>query len=503
MTTLDQGQVLPTSAATAADYLKSLDNVEGLIADIRSNLDRANEISQGQIFRELQHLNTQMPIWVRRFATTSHFGFWQQMSNHTRGLVARINAYVVSEGEEPFVEVEIPRRLETSQFRSWGAYSTSDEEEEDVEYLCETAQVEGTPTGIVIPSDLEEVWPKGYNLIQSAAEAYGFSLIKSALSMQRAGFKGAAALSKDKNIATEAMARLTQEEQKSVLTLKALYTFMRLTPNQALSSDAKYTVAASFMLHFLLMTGNAEDDANVAASLKHSDGGRSIIIARVEQLFQTDRAVAVILVAAAERIYRSIARSEKSRHGGIDMELKATVTACCFASPEGMLDKYYITEKREINRMVNEIDRSGRPKLVKKRVLVRGKRVPCLNIGSEMLTSSEKSELRKYEHRFSMPSLAKSTMKSFYQTGGQPERLTLRIRDLVQDAYRVSKMISEAIKSRKQVVRAHAVTAGAQANKITPAQWVSSSQIVMETVTPLPKQVYEEIEGFLRYWESS
>jgi len=498
----DQTVTTLPAVTTAAQHLLTLDNVEGLILASKDNLETSHTLAH-QRYGELETYTALIPEWERKYNSTSHFGFWKKIYAETKSLAERIRAHEIRGYDTVFEEHQIPKTIETVQHKSWADYSSSSsEEEEDLDYLCRHAHLASAPSGLVIPSDFETVWPKGYDIITKAAKTYGFELIIDPMSMARAGFKGAASLSTNPDVARTEYARLNPEEQKSINVLKSLFIFMRLTPNEALVQDPKFAVTASFVLHFLLLTGDVEHDAKIYASLKHNDGGKKLILARIESLFQTDRAVALTLMTTVEKVFKAIARSEKARVGGISKELKVLIANTCFTSAEGMLDHYYIRERRVVNYLAEEVDRAGKIKKVKKSRLVNGYHVPALQLGDDLLTPEEKGRLRTFEPRFNMSKLAQRTHKRFVASEDEPENLTHFIRDLVKEAYGVSTMISTVLKQRKRMVRAEALSSGAQNNQITPVQWLAASQKVLLSAEPIPESTFEGIERFLRIWEA-
>jgi hypothetical protein len=298
-----------------------------------------------------------------------------------------------------------------------------------------------------------------------------------------------------------AYARLSPDEQRAINTLKSLFIFMRLTPDEALAQDPKFAMTASYVLHFLLKTGDATEDAKLANSLKHQDGGKSLILSRIEPLFRADRGAAIILLSTAEKVFKAIAKSERNRNGGLSSTMRNLIVKTCFTTPEGMLEHYYTRERREVTVMVDEKDHKGRIRKTPKKRLVNGFRVPALQLGEDLLTPMEKSKLKMFEHRFSMPKLAKSAKVRFIAEGGDPKDLTERIKSLVRDGYAVSTLISTVLKQRKRSVRAEALTSGAQASKLTPVQWLEAAGRVLATAQQLPENTYEEIERFLQAWE--
>jgi len=469
-----------------------------LIEISRENLREASSIA-GKDYPELRKFEAKLPDWLRKLNSERHKLFWIKVANQTRDLVDRIRAHELGGYDTVFVEKPIPENQLTSTFKAWADYASSSDEEQEIDYLYHHTRVTSLPNGIVIPEDMETVWPKGYAVFKEACQTLGFDLITDPLTLGRSGFKGGPSLSSDSAVSMEAFSRLSVDDQRSVNILKSLVMFLKLEPNRVLAQDPKFALSASYALHFLLKTGDPEDEVTLQRSLKHADGGRAIIMDRISQLFQTDRTIVGILMTSIDKIYRSLARRTRANSEFFTTELKNLVVEMCYTSPEGMLEKYYVKERREVTTIVNEIDRNGKPKTVKRKRLVNGYRAPSLFLGEELLTPNEKHRLKVFEHRFSMPKLAKNAKAAFLEQGGDPSKVTTQIEGLVNDAYSLTSLISSVIKQRKKSVRAKALSAS-QTGKLTQSQWIVAASEIMESVKEIPESTYGEIEEFLRIW---
>jgi len=486
----------------ASRHLQSLGTVEGLILAVNDNLQVALRHAH-QDYSELNKYLVQVPIWIGKYSSTSHHNFWVKIFSQTKSLIERIRNHEINGYDTSFEEHDIPQTIETVTHRKWADYRSSEEEDdEDVRYLCLGSQLSSAPSGLVIPLDLETVWPKGYAILSDAARTFGFELIVEPQSLAMSGFRGMEALSEDETTAREAYAKLSVDEQRAMNTLKSLFIFMRLTPDQALAQDPKFALTASFALQFLLKTGNSIEDAKLALSLKHQDGGKSLILSRIQVLFRTDRSLASVFLTNAEKVFRAIAKRERERNNVMRDEMRSLIIETCFTTPEGMLENYYTRESRDVTKMVEEFDRNGKSRKVPKQRRVHGYRVPTLSLGEDLLSPAERAKLKEFEHRFSMPRLAKIAKKRFYNRGGNPEDLTTEISRLVQHSYVVASRVSTVIKQRKRQVRAEALSGGASTGKLTPNQWLASANSVMAKAQELPETTYAEIEAFLREWEN-
>jgi hypothetical protein len=382
--------------------------------------------------------------------------------------------------------------------RRWADYSSSEPDDitDDLEELIGWDDLSTTASGIVIPDDLETLWPKGYEVITNVAKDLGFTVTKTHKNLQSGGFRPNDLFCLPKEEAKVKYASFDREMQSSINAFRALIMFLKIQPNQVLAQDAKFAVSASYVLHFLLKTGDEERDARNNKCLKHQDGGRSILNTRLGRLFSVNPSIGSSLLLNLDKLYRAHARRLIERHE-ISVELRELMIQFCFTSPEGMLTKFYAKERRREKRTVEKVNAKGKVTLTSEIKLVDGQRIPTLQLGSDFLTSDEKEELRKYDRQFNLTAIvkersAKADDPSFF------ENLAKFVEDLVSDAYAATKGLGAVIRQRKRRHRGHIVPVD---GKVSPSAWQTALNEAMEEVTPIPQRTFEEIRDFIQKYK--
>lgn len=380
--------------------------------------------------------------------------------------------------------------------RQWVDYTSSDSDEDvsrDLEDLIGWDDPSVTSPGIMVPDDLEALWPRGYKIIKDMCESLGLPLMTTKKNLRSGGFRYQEIFTDPVDTAKTKYAALDKEAQASINAFKALIVFLKIQPNKMLAEDSKFAVAASYILHFLLKTGDVERDARNTKCLKHQDGGRSILESRLGRLFSVDPSIGSNLLVNLDKLYRAHARRliDKQEISG---ELRDLMIRFCFTSPEGMLNKFYAKERRKERKVVTKLNSKGKPVLTTENKLVDGKRVPSLQLGSDFLTIQEKDELRKYEKRFNLAAIVKERSERISEHHEDFENLTIFAEDLVSEAYFVTKNLGSAIRQRKNQQRGRVVPID---GKVTPSAWQTALNATMEEVSDLPESIFEGIERFL------
>lgn len=444
---------------------------------------------------------TQVMIWATTVEPTDNRWqtIWAQVSALEKRLSDTNQKEEIDSPEGDSYATAAQKRVaaERQPVRAWADY-TSDSSNDEFDELTSLVDPSQSSTGVLIPDDLESIYPKGYKVIKEACEHMNMPLILDPNNLTKAGFKFKELFSPDVELAKTKYCSLSKDDQAAINTFKALIMFLKLQPSAVVASDPKFAVPASYAMHFLVKSGDASTDERNFKCLKHVDGGRSILEHRLGQCFLTNRLVGGNFLMNLDKIYRAHSR-RLIEEELIDNELKQLIISYCFTSPEGMLNAFYVKERRKENRSVEKINAKGKTITVKESVSVHGKRVPTLSIGSDFITLSEKDKLKKYEKRFNLPLLIKNRAKEIL-VEGNVEDVAIIAERLVEDAYALTSRISSVLRRRKNALRAEIILT--PEGKVTPVAWQAGLTKLLNSCEAIPEEVYEEVNRFLVKYET-
>jgi len=405
-----------------------------------------------------------------------------------------VSATKVTETKESFKEkLEKESTPAFTSSKHWGDYSTSSEDEEMLESIRLLSKGSKESQIIRLPYDLEEIWPRGYKVLTSTAEKHGLTCLPDKdVSMVKNGFTESAALSMDRAAFTDYIAGKTQEQCNALSTLMTLVYFLRIQPTEWLAKSNQYALTACYALHFLIKGETEEEQELIAKSLKHTDGGKSLIGIRIGSLFKTGSSAPSLLLNSVDRLYRLVTQNYQVE----DEDEYTLVLTTCFTSRAGLVRSFYRHETRREMKAVEEIKPSGKKVTTRKEVLVRGLVAPKMHLGSEFLKDEETSSLKKYEKTF--PNEVSILSEQLERVKSKDFLLPAKVCKIIVDkAYAISDRISKVIKRRKEETRVRALSKSTdKEKKVTQPNWVSERNLVVKDASPLDQSIYTDIERF-------
>jgi hypothetical protein len=460
---------------------ESYDKVMSSIADLKP-FRQAADADEEQYFNQID-------LWVKEVSPSDEDQwriFLRELQSFKDKLIKKRSSYKKAVKTITFKQSETKSKL-------WSEFS-SDEHDSQDEFteLNRHVNNSGFTAGIEIPEDLQDIFPVGFRAIQQTCELLDMPLTLSQQTLSKGGFKFSSLFNKDDKIAQEAYNKLDTQGRASINTFKALILFLKLQPNDVLISDSKFALPASYVLHFLIRKGDEVTDKRNFKCLKHSDGGRSLIESRLAACFSTNHMVGSNLLINLDKLYRSLAKRMHA-NGRVDNELRSLIIEHCFTSPEGMLNCFFTTERRKKNKNVTVVNAKGKSVIAKEQVIIDGKRVPTLSVGSDLITLKEKELLKEFENRFDLTQIVKNHTKNFKNK--KIEDVAIFVEELVEDAYLLTSKISSVIKRRKNAVRAEASLS--PDGKINPATWQAGLIKVLNGCEAIPESTFQSIEEFL------
>jgi hypothetical protein len=396
---------------------------------------------------------------------------------------------VIPETKESFAAKASKEDFNQFKTKNWADYSSSSDEDldliDDLQFLTRNARESNV---IRIPYDTEAIWPKGYKILAEACKVYGFVLLADEdVSLERNGFVEAAAFQADKAAAKEYIATRSNDSKLAISGLLSLIYFLKLKPTEWLAKTNEYALTASYALHFLIKGKNAEENDLIKRSLKHSDGGRLLVTQRIYQLFKTGSAAPMLLMAAADRLFRAIAKNYQPE----DEDEFKLILNCCFTSKTGIARTFYRQVTRKERVAVEEFKGNKKITTMKEK-LVRGLDAPKLWLGNELLKDEENSTLKEIGINF--PDEAKF-IDEFNQNSRDFLLPAKVCRIVVEKAYAISDRISRTLKKRKEELRVRSL-AKVTDRKIPQSIWIAERNQLLKECDPLDSKIYDEIKRF-------
>jgi hypothetical protein len=365
-------------------------------------------------------------------------------------------------------------KLKESKIVNWADMSDPSDEDEDLMNDLRTL-ARGSKDSKVIryPGDLETIWPKGFEILVKFSQTEGFTLLPDReVTFEKSGFtERKAFIWNDERL--DYVAGRSKDIQSAISILTSLMYFIRFKPTDWIAKSQGYSLASAYALHFLIKGNGDEEKSLIKASLKHEDGGKQILISKIQPMFKQGSTVPILLLSMFDKIFRHL--SEKSER--ISDDEFRLVTEICFTSISGIVSSLHRRVTRK-EKYVTEEPRGSKVVKVQKERLVHGREPPRLPIGSEFLTETESSSLRAFEEIFPKENFY---VQSFLESYPGKKNYLLPIKAakaVVEVAYAISDNLSKQVKRRKDEIRARAITESPD-RKITPVVWLQQKNYVL------------------------